>query len=65
MPKPYSTKRWKPVPVDFEAFFIANGWTRSNVAFGKRETLRYVTALGRSRLSAARREFEALKRGDR
>lgn len=59
MPKcPYSTKRWKPVPVDFEAFFIAKGWTRSNLAFGKRETLRYVTALGRARLAEARRQYK-------
>lgn len=58
MAKPYSTKRPKRIPADFEPFFIANGWTRSNIAFGKRETLRYVTLLGRTRLSAARREHQ-------
>lgn len=54
MPRPYSTKRPKPIPAEFEQFFIANGWTRCNNVFGKRETLRYVTALGVERLSAAR-----------
>jgi hypothetical protein len=49
MAKPYSTKRPKPIPVEFQSYFLAHGWTRCNVAFGKRETLRYATALGLSR----------------
>lgn len=55
MPRIYSTKKPKPIPAEFEAFFIAYGWQRANNVFGKRETLRYVTALGRERLAMARR----------
>ncbi len=58
MAKPYSTKRPRRIPSDFERFFVENGWTRSNIAFGKRETLRYVTVLGRTRLSQLRREYQ-------
>lgn len=54
MPRPYSTKRPKPIPAEFEAFFIAHGWARCNHVFGKRETLRYVTTLGIDRRSAQR-----------
>jgi hypothetical protein len=61
MRRAYSTKRWRPIPKEFETFFIANGWTRSNLTFGKRETLRYVTALGRSTL---RQKRDAFLRGD-
>jgi hypothetical protein len=62
LPRIYSTKRPKPIPAEFEAFFVANGWVRSNNVFGKRETLRYVTVLGRERLAAARQvHLEAIR----
>ncbi len=63
MMKPYSTKRWKAVPPEFEQFFIREGWNRSNHAFGKRETLRYVRELGSERLALCRKAQVRKTRG--
>lgn len=54
MLKPYSTKRPRPIPPEFEEFFIRGGWSKVNQAFGKRPAVRYFTALGPERLSVAR-----------
>lgn len=63
MLRPYSTKRVSRVPTEFRQFFIENGWTRSDNTFGKRETQRYVTALGRIQLCAERREYRRQQMG--
>ena len=54
MLKPYSTKLVRPIPPEFEDFFVRGGWAKVNQAFGKRPALRYYTALGPDRLSLAR-----------
>jgi hypothetical protein len=46
MLKPYSTKRPRPIPVEFEPNFIEGGWSRVNHMFGKNPAVRYFTALG-------------------
>lgn len=63
MLRPYSTKRWKPVPPEFREFFVKHGWTRTEHAFGKNETKRYVTALGRAAICAERREYKLQQMG--
>jgi hypothetical protein len=54
MLKPYSTKRPRPIPVEFEQNFIEGGWSRVNHMFGKNPAVRYFTALGSERLRIAR-----------
>lgn len=54
MLKPYSTKRPRPVPPEFEPTFVAHGWCRVNQMFGKRASVRFFAALGPARLRAAR-----------
>lgn len=59
-PKPFSTKAWaamRPDPdvaAEFEAFFIAGGWSKVNRAYGKRCAWRWYIMLGPERLKAAR-----------
>lgn len=62
MPKPYSTKRPRPVPAEFEQNFIDGGWRRVNLMYGKKPAWRYFTALGGEVLSAKREQFKAEKR---
>lgn len=53
--KPYSTKRAKPIPAEFERNFILGGWARVNQMYGKRPALRYFTVIGGDRLSLMRK----------
>mgnify|MGYP004535177185 CR=1 FL=1 len=54
MLKPYSTKRPKPVPAEFEPNFVAGGWARVNQMYGKRPAVRYFQQSGPDRLRSAR-----------
>ncbi|MBB5709323.1 hypothetical protein [Sphingomonas xinjiangensis] len=55
MLKPYSTKRPRPVPPEFEQNFIAGGWARVNQMYGKNPALRYFRVSGPERLSLMRK----------
>jgi hypothetical protein len=54
MLKPYSTKRPRPIPVEYEREFINHGHDHCKRMFGKRAAQRYFVALGPARLRAAR-----------
>lgn len=62
MLKPYSTKRPRPIPPEFEEFFIRGGWSKVNQAFGKRPSVRYFTALGGTERFGVEREAERRKK---
>lgn len=59
MLKSYSTKRPRPAPPEFEPAFVAGGWAKVNMMFGKRPSVRWFTALGPVRLRAARDAYVA------
>jgi hypothetical protein len=56
MIKAYSTKKHRPVPVEFEMTYIRHGQAVCEQMFGKRATTRCRFALGASKLKRARRD---------
>lgn len=60
--KAYSTKRVRPVPVEFERNFIELGWCVVNHMYGKRAAQRYFIASGPQRLRKLRDAFTAEQR---
>lgn len=52
--RPYSTKRVRPIPPEFEENFVDGGWPRVNHMYGKRPALRYFHAVGAERLAFLR-----------
>lgn len=52
--KAYSTKRPKPVPVEFEQTFVQRGWCVVNNMYGKRAAQRFFIASGPQRLRGLR-----------
>lgn len=56
-PRPYSTKKLRPIAPEFEEIFIMHGWSKVNRMYGKRCAHRWYIALGAERLKAARARY--------
>lgn len=55
--KPFSTRRLRTPPPEFEKIFIEFGWPKVNHMYGKRAAYRFYLALGAERLKAARKKY--------
>lgn len=64
-PRPYSTRRARPIPPEFEETFVRQGWCKVNHLWGKRAAVRYFTALGSQRLRAARDAYLETERAEK
>ena len=59
MRRPYSTKRSKPAPAEFDQVFVEHGWAKCNLVFGKNPSVRWFSERGPARLRAMRDAYLA------